>query len=324
MTQPRKALVSLKTTPYYHITSRCVRKAYLCGTDRDTNTSYEHRRQWVEDRIRLLSSIFAIDICAYAVMSNHYHLVLKLNPNQTKKWSNTEVIKRWEKLYSSHLLIQRIEQHSSLTPEEQASADDIIEKYRQRLGDLGWFMRSLNLYIAVEANKEDECTGSFWEGRYKSQALKTEHALLAAMTYVDLNPIRAKIASTPETSDHTSIKERIQSSFDLSKAVKDAICSGVLKNFAMPLKPLVPFKNSSIEPGNCLPFCFSSYIQLIDWTGRLVLKDKPGAINPTLPPILERFDIDQTADWIKQSTQFEEQFRKQAFKSNSHHFANTG
>ena len=82
MTCPRKELVSIDETPYYHITARCVRRSYLCGVDPYTQISYEHRRQWIVERIRLLSSVFAIGIAAYAVMSNHYHWVVKLSPEQ--------------------------------------------------------------------------------------------------------------------------------------------------------------------------------------------------------------------------------------------------
>ena len=90
MTRPRKALISLADTPYYHVTSRCVRRAYLCGVDHYSGQNYEHRRQWVVDRIRLLSSLFAIDVCAYAVMNNHYHLVLKLCPEQLEGLSDSQ------------------------------------------------------------------------------------------------------------------------------------------------------------------------------------------------------------------------------------------
>ena len=106
MTRPRKVLISLADTPYYHITSRCVRRAFLCGVDHYSGQSYEHRRQWVVDRIRLLSSLFAIDVCAYAVMSNHYHLVLKLCPAQLNDASAEATMDRWCAMSKGPFLVQ--------------------------------------------------------------------------------------------------------------------------------------------------------------------------------------------------------------------------
>jgi REP element-mobilizing transposase RayT len=79
MTQKRASLISLSDTPYYHCVSRCVRRSFLCGVDPYSGQSYEHRRAWVEERLLYLCSVFAIDICAYAVMSNHVHLVLHVD-----------------------------------------------------------------------------------------------------------------------------------------------------------------------------------------------------------------------------------------------------
>jgi REP element-mobilizing transposase RayT len=84
-----------------------------------------------------------------------------------------------------------------------------VETYRSRLMDISWFMRLLNESVARQANQEDNCTGRFWEGRFKSQALLDEAALAACMAYVDLNPVRANIAQTPECSDYTSVKQRV-------------------------------------------------------------------------------------------------------------------
>ena len=88
MARPRSTLISIEDTPFYHCVSRCVRKNFLMGIDKDTGKSYEHRREWVESRLLALASIFAIDVSAYAVMSNHLHLVLtmKLILGLIEKW----------------------------------------------------------------------------------------------------------------------------------------------------------------------------------------------------------------------------------------------
>ena len=213
MTRPRKEQISISDTPYYHVVSRCVRRSFLCGTDLTTGKSYEHRRSWIENRIRILSSIFDIEICAYAVMSNHLHIVLKLCPEQADLWTTNDVLERWTSLYKGPRLIQLLMQGDTLDKAEQDAANICIEEYRKRLKDLSWFMKALNEPIARKANKEDGCTGHFWESRFKSQALLTEDALLSCMTYVDLNPVRANMANTPEASDHTSVKERISQQF---------------------------------------------------------------------------------------------------------------
>ena len=141
MPRPRKALISLADTPYYHVISRCVRRAYLCGHDKQTRQSYEHRRVFIEDRLRILSSLFCVDVCAYAVISNHYHLVLKLNlPNDDSPMSNQEVIKRWLCLFKGPVLISRYLNNEPLSEAELATVNDIIQVWRNRLYDISWFI----------------------------------------------------------------------------------------------------------------------------------------------------------------------------------------
>ena len=305
MTRPRKALISLADTPYYHVTSRCVRRAFLCGVDHYSGKNYEHRRQWVVDRIRLLSSLFAIHVCAYAVMNNHYHLVLKLCPGQIAELSDDDVMDRWCAMFKGPLLVQRLREGEELKPFERTTVSDIVNVWRKKLASISWFMRCLNQPIARQANLEDECTGKFWESRFTSQALKSEESLLSCMAYVDLNPVRAGITDRPETSSHTSIRERLNSEFILQQAIDDQSQCGDLLDFKTTLKPLLPLENRSVnETQTGIPFNFEEYLALVDWTGRIIRSDKRGYIDITLPPILTRLQI-TPEQWRINTTQFE-------------------
>ena len=284
MTTARKNLIDPASTPYYHCIARCVRRAFLCGKDDFSGKNHEHRRQWVVDRLKELTEVFAIEICAYAVMSNRYHVVLHINPDQCEFWDTREVLERWTTLFPGHLLVQRFLANDSLGKAELQRVEEFAEEYRSRLLDISWFMRCLNEHLAREANKEDGCKGRFWEGRYKSQALLDQAALLTCMTYVDLNPIRAKIAKTPETSDYTSVKERA------AQARGD-----VAKKQPHQLKPL---RSQGQNPDIAIPFTLGNYLELVDWTGRIVRQDKRGSISADTPPILERLRIDSD-EWLK-------------------------
>ena len=298
-------MISLADTPYYHITSRCVRRAFLCGVDHYSGINYEHRRQWVVDRIRLLSSLFAIDICAYAVMNNHYHLVLKLCPGQIEELSDDDVMDRWCALFKGPLLVQRLREGEELKQFERTTVSEIVNVWRKKLASISWFMRCLNQPIARQANLEDECSGKFWESRFTSQALKSEEALLSCMTYVDLNPVRAGITDRPENSSHTSIRERLRPEFDLHQAIDDQTECGDLLNFRTHLKPLLPFENrlkNELQTG--ILFDFEEYLALLDWTGRIIRSDKRGHIDTALPPILIRLQI-TPEQWRINTTQFE-------------------
>ena len=290
MATARKRQVSLSDTKYYHCISRCVRRAFLCGEDKFSGKSYEHRRDWVEEMLMVLGSVFCIDVCAYAVMSNHTHIVLYVDDKQAMRLSDKDVVIRWHKLFKGNWITQKCANGEPFSGSEQLMLDEYIAKYRQRLADISWFMRVLNENIARRANKEDHCTGRFWEGRFKSQALLDEAALAACLVYVDLNPIRAKAAATPETSDFTSIKKRI----DYAKQGKQP-------------KSLLPFAGSTrqhIPKG--LPFELKSYLELVEITGKSIRVDKPGFINEA-QSILSRLNL-EPENWIKLTTQFSRVF----------------
>ena len=218
---------------------------------------------------------FALDICAYAIMSNHYHLVVKMAVQDAKKWSAREVVQRWHLIFKGNAISQRFLEDDVLDDAEIKALEKHIACWRERLADLSWYMRVLNERIAREANAEDECTGRFWQGRYESQALLDNKAVLGGMIYVDLNPIRAGINKTPETSLYTSIKKRLDAE---------------VKGQAQP-EYLLPFNGSNALEG--LPFDRMAYFQLLDWTSRQMRPGK-AAVDQHAPELLTRLGYRRT------------------------------
>jgi putative transposase len=264
MTIARTRQISLDHTAYYHCTSRCVRRAFLCGHDRFTGRDFSHRRQWIENRLAKLASIFAIDLLAYAVMSNHYHVVIRIDVDRAFGWSEEEVVTRWGRLF-------RI-------PAGGVNAED-ASKWRERLCSISWYMRCINEPLARWANREDDCVGRFWQGRFKAQALLDDVALLKCMTYVDLNPVRAGIASTPLDSAHTSVRARMTGN----------------------AKHLVQFSDVPGSTSQLVKLSSREYLHLVDWTGRTIRADKGGFIPPEVPPAVKflRQDAKQWSREIK-------------------------
>ncbi len=299
MPKPRYAQVSLEATPYYHLISRCVRRTFLCGFDVSTGVSYEYRREWLEDKIHYAARVFALDLCAYAIMSNHYHMVVHVNSEQAKAWSFDEVINRWHQLYKGFAISQRYLKGKSLGKAEMDTLKEKAEIWRERLMSLSWLMKYVNEDIARQANAEDQCTGRFWEGRFKSQALLDEAALAACMVYVDLNPIRADIAETPETSDYTSIKKRIQCALNIKQPDAQNIQPANLY-------PFVGDPRKDMPEG--LPFKLTDYLELVELTGRQMSKGKRGTIDATQSPILQRLGMDND-NWQLLTQYFEKNLK---------------
>jgi hypothetical protein len=269
MTIARFRLVPSDAEGCYHCIQRCVRRSFLCGEDRYTGRSFEHRKAWVVDRLRQLGECFAVAIHAYAVMGNHLHVVLQISPAEASRWSDDEVATRWTRLFPA----ARREDSATELKRRQILTDQArLDLIRSRLGSLSWFMRCLAEPIARRANREDGCKGRFWEGRYKSQFLCDERALLAAMAYVDLNPIRAGICERLNTSLHTSVHQRI----DASRSSPQTL--------AAPLRPVIGQKSQ------VLSLSTADYLEILDWTGRLLAPDKKGSIASHAPAVLATID----------------------------------
>jgi len=297
MTTPRSAQIDLTATSYYHCIARCVRRTYLCGYRSDIKKDFSHRKQWIVNRMKHLAKAFYIDVCAYAVMSNHYHLVLHVNQVDAKSASFEELLARWKMIYSNDA--KKIQKKlKALGEHHEAYKLEITETLRHKLSNISRFMGSLNEVIAKMGNLEENLTGRFWEGRFKSQALLDEGALLCAMAYVDLNPIRAGLALTPELSAFTSIQERILQLNNPSQ-----------KKSNRPPTWLMPFlaNSNSFTLQQAIPFKLDDYLVLLDTTGRLITDSKKAAIPQNLAPILERLQLTQRG-WFKMIGSLEKNF----------------
>lgn len=288
MATPRSAQIDLDATQYYHCMTRCVRGSFLCGLDYETGRDYSHRKPLIVSRIKQLASIFAIKISAYAVMSNHYHLVQYVDSQQASSWTDEEVRARWAMLFPRDAKNVMLDIDARMLEQK-------IAMWRNRLMNISWFMRCLNEYIARLANREDVLKGRFWEGRFKSQALLDEGAVLSAMVYTDLNPIRAGIALTPETSEFSSIYDRIQF---ISKQPKKLEFTTENINKTKQPKQLMSFgliKSEDKIAG--IDIKLSDYLNLVDYTGRILRADKIGAIPTQLLPIIARLNL-KPQGWI--------------------------
>jgi len=301
-----------------HVWNRCVRRAFLCGQDSLTGRDFEHRRQWARDRLEHLASVFAIDCITFSIMSNHTHQILRSRPDIVEQWDNEEVARRWLRLTPKR------DRHGNRVSEPTQSDlkallnnAKLLAEIRVRLSDVSWWMRYFSQYMACRANREDEITGHFWESRFGSELLADDASILACMVYVDLNPVRAQMAATPEESDYTGAKERIddlrihvgtvengQLSLSLASSEHSIHDWERLDNensgWLCPLEidEAADSIGANPEPSGrrasrkgVVAISLARYLELLDWVGRTIRSDKRGSIPDSLAPFLSRLGI---------------------------------
>ena len=313
-----------------HVMNRVVRRCFLLGNDPVTGNNYDHRKVWIEEQLQRLAACFGIDLLCFAILSNHFHLILRSRPDVVATWDDTEVARRW-------LMLCPVRKNDEGFAEEPNEAElnrirndpQRLETIRLRLSDIAWWMRLLCQNIAVRANHEDREMGKFWQSRYRAVRLLDEQAILACAAYVDLNPIRAAMAETLEESDFTSVQRRIQSlEVGVSRKVNQPIhdAAGQADKIAIPpresidharaasseqpdadrfLAPLtINERRDPIGPDThsdgfrCsekgfLSMSMADYLVLLDWTARRLADGKPGSTPLDAPPIFARLSIDQ-------------------------------
>lgn len=319
-----------------HCINRCVRQCFLCGEDPKTGRNYEHRKRWLEERLKFLAGLFGIDVLGFSIMSNHFHLVLRNRPDVVATWSDREVARRWLHLCP----VRKTPDGRPAEPSEPelnsiCNVPERLAEIRLRLSDISWLMRMISEPIARRANAEDETSGRFWQGRFKAVKLCDEAAVLACSVYVDLNPVRAGIANSPETSDFTSAQRRIESLPNASHASQPSAARSAAINTARRerirtdewLSP-VDLQEARLAPGpqasssgdrasdkGFLPLSTLEYLELLEWTGRQVVSGK-SQIPAHLPPLLARLGI-AADDWLPLAQNFGKLFHRVAGSSRS-------
>jgi len=276
----RSELIDPENAGYYHLISRCVRRAFLCRQDPETSKDYDYRSQWIENRILELAQYFTIEAYSYAVMHNHYHLVVYSDPKAPGSWSDLDVADKWLKVFPGKFINPKFKTQRDLRVQAIVKDPELLATYRERLGSLSWLMRRINEPLAKAANAEDFCKGHFWESRFQSQALLDEGAALTCMAYVDLNPIRAKMATSLKESEHTSIKKRLESHTDQELNGTLKAIAGKVKNRTM----VLPLKD---------------YIQLVEWTGQAIVYPNKAKLPAQISSTLAHLNIQQE-NWLGQ------------------------
>ncbi len=204
----RAKIVDPSVTRWYHCVTRCVRSAFLLGE------GPHDRKKWIEQRLQELAEIFAVAVGGFSVLDNHLHLLVRLDPDVAKDWSDEEVVRRWGRLFPPRDKSRQPVGVSKDWVEWRLKDTAWVAKARERLQSLSWFMKCLKEPLSRLANRQDKTRGAFFEGRFKSVAILDEESLLAVCTYIDLNPVAAGIVKVPEASPYTSIKTRVEHTKD--------------------------------------------------------------------------------------------------------------
>jgi REP element-mobilizing transposase RayT len=310
MATARKEIVDPKVTRLYHCISKCVRGGYLLGDDpsqihnQALGDGLENRKQWIEDRLEFLTQHFAVSVAGFAILDNHLHVLVRLDPQVALDWTDEQVVRNWLAIYPPSSLDMNNEQLVQQALNKELASPPRVIQLRERLSSLSWFMKALKEPISRMANQIDGCSGAFWQSRFKSIAILDEEALLATCVYIDLNPVAAGIALTPEESLHTSVRQRVEHAREQGKievlklarqgSVAASQGAGNLEqdHWLIPIEDRRQHTNAA-EPSKregLLPtFSLGSYLQLVEYTGRLFREGK-ARLSDGLQEVFDRLE----------------------------------
>ena len=297
---------------------------------------FTYRRRWIVQRIKRYAKYFGIDVVTFAIMSNHYHMVIRTRPDLVTCWSDTDVARRM-------LMISPLRKTPEGEPCEPTEQElDTIRKHpgelakvRRKLSDTSAMLGRLNQHVATRVNWEQGTDGRLWGDRYHSVRLEDEAAVMAATMYVDLNPVRAGLATVVEDGQFSGCQRRLLA-YSIERDVPIDQAEWMLKLglgwlndetwlgrgadapdaflSPIPIDELAPAKGKtqSATGARCsdkgvLPVSLERYFEMLDYTARLLVDGKPGRTPVCMEPILSRLGI-AAEGWLTLMSDFRELF----------------
>lgn len=303
MRKKRFVVADPEVSGTFHITNRCIRRAFLMADGKPTRGPFRNRRHVVLNRLKNLAAAYSIDILRVALMSTHIHLLIRNRPDLVKLMSDEEVARRYFQIHPGYCQAtadargKKPDQPTQEDIEKLAQDKQKIAKIRRMLSSISHFMKSFNFYVSRYFNLVDGTTGAFWESRYKLKALLDDLSILLCAFYIDLNPIRARMSKTLETSDFTSIFYQIVAARMLAEQPQypeEKLPTSFLTPVTISPNEADKIKRSLKTRASDFGFTYLSsqeYLIAADLMGRILSKNHDGVIPSSVPPIFERLNL---------------------------------
>jgi len=305
MRRLRRNTICLDECSCYHVITRCTRQLHLLADEEGGRDEGAQRKDFLLQQLKRLATFTAVGVAGFSVMDNHLHLLLKVDTESARGWSDREVVRRWLGLHPPR------DGYRQRVAVEDAHIDAVLDdpdpervaSLREKLMSISQFMKELKQEVTQTINRMDDTVGSLWAGRFKSHRVTDEAQLLTTLAYIDLNPFAAGLCESPESARHTSLAARLHGSDETCFEV-DA--SNVNADDTSAIRPSTPAErrgwwmtlggghpgatrpHRAVLPGTTLTL--NRYLRLIDRVARLLRRGKRRLSHDTAP-ILKRIAV---------------------------------
>lgn len=155
----------------YHVISRTTGQEFMLG---------DLEKEYLMNRIKLLSSVYFAKVFSFSILSNHFHLLVQMESGDG--YSDAEIERRFRRRYGS----------------KRAFPKEEVAHYRAKWSDLSEYVKEIKQGFSYWYNRRHDRRGYFWSERFKSVVVEDGAALLSCMAYIDLNAVRANLVDRPE------------------------------------------------------------------------------------------------------------------------------